>query len=294
MRRQTSLLRDVVSWVAAFLLVGSGFAVCMMLETIAPISPALPKPDPPVVTFDEEQAPVEDSREPTPPPKDVSKPSAEIVATQPTGVDVSDQAASFESDQPAASKPSVDDPFERELGLMDAEASPTAVESHPKPIEDLTANEVFDHVVDYRNWCEDGQITILLAIEQLTPAQLDSLVEIYVLRDATREVFIDRSGHRLTVVESAHLAGLEGELKRKSRWPDRLRLEAVRQFAQNHAANASFRLAPRPTLLLYRLLGEALGPDTPVPGTRVTLQIAPDDGGFVGKVIEVQRPKASR
>ncbi len=301
MRHQSSTPRDVLSWSAAILIVaGSIVAVggtSAPTPRVPPGPPPGPRPpEPPVVVVIDPVPPVvgpEPVLKPTPaPPTIVAEENSDSTVEDSTQNKLPQTEPPRRDETAPIARPAVDDPFEREPGLPESAPVATAVEANPKPLDELTPVEVIDHVTDYRMWCEEGQISIVLRTEQLTSEQIDSLVDFYVLDDSTHTVFVDRAGRRFKVDESTQRAGFEGDLLKRSRWSNRLRAEAERQFGPNHAAKASFRLAPRPTLVLYRLLGEELGAKAPPPGTCVTLRLVPGrDGRLLGEVIDVQRPR---
>jgi len=176
----------------------------------------------------------------------------------------------------------------------DRRPAATEVESRPKKeVEAMSLEEIREAVNRYRQWFHSGQIGLVLDHSQLSPTELASLVDFWILTSDT--------GNRLRV-DHTGLAEPCGDIREgmlvgdldAGKWPPPLRRSARSRLGPGYRASAQFLLRSKAALMIYRQLAKQIGGQHPVPGTEFVLRLGRDDRqGFSVKVVGKKYPESA-
>lgn len=226
----------------------------------------------------------ESQKQKSDPRTDNSKPEDPKVADQKqedsdnfTSKQVAVNAADVKPDQNGALSAMSEPTADKKSAIRETTAAPNAVEAAPKPVADMSAEELEKAVESYDQWVREGQINLWLDYSRLSTSQLDSITMFYVVRTKYSALFVTPDG-TVEPFDAKRLPDgkLIGDLTRDRRkWPQMLMKRSRERFGQNYEAEANFLLTDDCAVLIYRTLAEAVGNREPGPKTRFDLRLEP-------------------
>ena len=228
----------------------------------------------------------------------VRTPAEGSAEARPHSEPIADEAEPLDAKQPGEEEPDKPRPDDGDVDLAVSEEQegqavvavdelmPTSnpVEEAPKPVDEMSPEEIAKAVEEYMAWVHRGRITLKLDYSRLPADKLDLIASYYLLSTATGTLRVEPNGdfERLSatnVPAGEWVCDLPVDRKR---WPLQVARRARLAFGQFYSlANANFMLTDECALKLFRFLAQAVGDTEPAAGTVFVIRLHADESNRI-------------
>jgi hypothetical protein len=178
----------------------------------------------------------------------------------------------------------------------DSRSQPNDVEAKPKPVEQMTAEEIAEAVAAYEQRVRNGEVRLVLEWV-LSPDQLNSVVAYYVVATKYTAIAVTAGGSvdYITAENSIPKGKLIGDLpNERSKWPPALVSVARHRLGSTYVSqNTNFVLSDATALKLYRTLASDVGTNDWRPGSEFVLRLFDSGGEIQVKLVRRWEPAKS-
>jgi hypothetical protein len=164
---------------------------------------------------------------------------------------------------------------DEQLAAVDSSLKPNKIEDKPKPVDEMTAEDIAKAVEAYEAWVHSGDIRLVLEWA-LSPEQLNSVAALYVVSTKNTTISVTPAGVVEVITSQGIPKGkLIGDLPpARDKWPSILVSRARDLLGRTYAAqNANFVLSDAMAVELYRTLFREVGKDKSRPGSEFVLRL---------------------